>query len=620
MTSPQSPSIFESFNARALTPAQIASTFVPQEHYERLVQRRHSLLIGPRGSGKTTLLKMLQPEALESWNHPSADSYRARVDFTGVFIATDVSWGKQREALGDGNLDESTHQLLSKALFTTHVLRSVVTAMEFRLAPPPTTGLGYRRINLSNEKQESLVKKISSEWKVTPEIPSFLALRHALLSRTSELRQIANKEVLLGETDRDKRLSEISFLQLHFVDAIVNAVAFFNDAVGERDGKWAMLFDELEIAPDWIYQQVISALRSADDHILFKVAVSPVSSPLHLKILNPVGGATSLDDYDPIPLWYSDKEDSRRFCEELWGAMLSQRDISPLPPEEILGTSYSDTHRQEKALRGSAYNPESRIAAAFTELAKKDATFSEYLKKHSINVAQLHETSPEKMDRVVRKIAPIVMFRNYFLGRKSITGKALRRSRKVAEIYAGADSLFAITEGNPRWFIGIIGSLLDTCIQPNKTLRVPEADQARKVEQTASRFMARIRAIPITRPPGTSRGDVVSVDTLLTRIGNYFEEAAITDTFSPEPSLVFRVSPEMPRALRDNLDKALNAGAIIYLPDGANAAKDLLLTVSNKRFRLSYLLAPLYHLPLRTGPEVSLSRILSQGQMPDMFK
>lgn len=620
MSELQTPSIFESFNARALTPAQIAPHFVPQEHYERLVGRRHSLLIGPRGSGKTTLLKMLQPEALEIWSHSRAAEYRARVDFTGVFVATDVSWGHQREALGDGKLDQDSHELLSRSLFTTHVFKSLIAAIEFRSARPPKDVEPYRRFTLSPDQQAEFVRSLAREWHIGPKIPSLLALRHALLDRLSQIRQLASKEALLGEEGRAHRLSQIDFIHIHFVDAISNATTYCNDLVGEPKAKWAFLFDELEIAPPWIYEQVVSAIRSVDDKILFKLAVSPVSSPAHLKrILNTAGGPSSLDDYDPIPLWYAEKEEAFRFCSELWASMLRERNMPPKSPDEVLGTAYSDAHRGDRASLGSAYHPQGQIGKAFIELASKDRSFQEYLSQKNIDASQLNVLPPEKMDQVVRKIAPVVMVRNFFRRAQTSSRKRSRRTRKVPAIYAGADSMFAITEGNPRWFIGIIGSLLDRA-KADQGTRVSESEQVHRVEHTANRFMARLRAIPVSRTPTSTRDQVLSVDQMLKRIGEYFEYAAIVDTFAPEPPLVFRVSPEIPRPLRENLDKAANAGAIMYLPDSQGGTKDLLLSVSDKRFRLSYLLAPLYHLPLRIGPEVLLSKILSaENRARDFF-
>src|ERR1700722_5718334 len=96
----QLPTIFESFNARALTPDQVAATFVPSRQFQDLCKRCHTIVLGPRGSGKTTLLKMLEPAALEAWRHPFADEIASRIDFTGIFVATDISWSQQLSALG----------------------------------------------------------------------------------------------------------------------------------------------------------------------------------------------------------------------------------------------------------------------------------------------------------------------------------------------------------------------------------------------------------------------------------------------------------------------------------------------------------------------------------------
>src|SRR5689334_745073 len=128
----QLPTIFESFNARALSPGQVAATFVPSRQFEQLRRRCHTVILGPRGSGKTTLLKMLQIPALESWAHPEAAQVTAQVDFTGVFVATDISWSEQLSALGHGKLEPATQTLLANASFTTHVLRSVVVSFQQR--------------------------------------------------------------------------------------------------------------------------------------------------------------------------------------------------------------------------------------------------------------------------------------------------------------------------------------------------------------------------------------------------------------------------------------------------------------------------------------------------------
>src|ERR1700691_1490736 len=119
MQSADGTNVFESFNARNLAPEQVARRFIPPKHFDELVLRRHTLIVGPRGSGKTTLLKMLQLPALAAWQHHAASSFRRKIDFCGAFVAADVSWGAQLTALGAGRLSPDLTSALGLAAFTT---------------------------------------------------------------------------------------------------------------------------------------------------------------------------------------------------------------------------------------------------------------------------------------------------------------------------------------------------------------------------------------------------------------------------------------------------------------------------------------------------------------------
>ena len=101
----------------------MAQRFIPPRPVRRAhPAHNHSIVVGPRGSGKTTLLKMLQLPALASWKHPDADGFRAKIDFTGVFVAADISWGAQLTALGEARLPDDLRTLLGFSAFTTHML------------------------------------------------------------------------------------------------------------------------------------------------------------------------------------------------------------------------------------------------------------------------------------------------------------------------------------------------------------------------------------------------------------------------------------------------------------------------------------------------------------------
>ena len=79
---------YSSYNARHLDAEEVARAFVPSAKFRQLIGLQHSLLVGARGSGKTHLLKMLQPKALNAWDHPDADELRKRIGYWGIFVAT----------------------------------------------------------------------------------------------------------------------------------------------------------------------------------------------------------------------------------------------------------------------------------------------------------------------------------------------------------------------------------------------------------------------------------------------------------------------------------------------------------------------------------------------------
>src|SRR5688572_22997142 len=178
------PTIFAAFNARTLRPSEVAKTFVPPPQFRDLCKRRHTQIIGPRGSGKTTLLKMLQLPALETWRHPDADGYRQAIDFVGVFIAADRSWGTQLESLGGGRLDPHVRDSLARSAFTTHVLRALVLSMLQQSTPDPGSGTEvYGRVKIGTDQEAAFVKSVMGPWHIKPAIPSLLALKHALTAR-----------------------------------------------------------------------------------------------------------------------------------------------------------------------------------------------------------------------------------------------------------------------------------------------------------------------------------------------------------------------------------------------------------------------------------------------------
>jgi len=600
---------FSSFNARALNPDQVAATFVPSEQFARLCQRRHTIVLGPRGSGKTTLLKMLQQPALECWTHSDANRYVDMVDFTGVFIATDISWGEQLASLGYGQLDSETQQLLATASFTTHVLRSVSIAMRNRVRPASDlVRREFRRTKLAEERESSLVKQIASLWYLEGIVPTLPGLQHGLTRRLGFLRELASKEVFLGDSGRGERLAEIPFLHLHFLQSSSSAIEAFDYAIGQDGAKWGLLFDELEIAPKSIQASLMSSLRSVDDRFLFKLALNPFTDNSRF-LAKPTSPAPD-QDFEQIALWYAEKRDALEFCDGLWGEVTQSLGLGELSPLQVFGKSQFDSYPDDRDGSGTAYGPGSRWSRKFISLTDKDPSFRQYLAGRGINPRRLLEHSGTERAAEIRKIAPIVAIRDFFLRKDEDKQTASLRSRKALALYAGAESVFAITEGNPRWFLGLMRSMLGS-LDVKASLAsgriVPPARQGEEMLKSAQRFSATLRTIPVER---SNAGTTLGVLSLVRKIGAYFNDQAVRQPFRPEPPGSFTVDANSSEALISALGQALNAGAIVYVPD--DDGQLILASLRGKRFRLSYLLAPLYEFPIRLGASISLGTIIQR--------
>jgi len=615
MKVPSTPTIYDAFNARALQPHQVAQTFVPSSHYSQLVRQAHTLIVGPRGSGKTTLLKMLQQPALEAWTHPEADSYRSRIDFTGIFIPTDVSWRDQVRSLGNRRLQEEHSFLFSQAAFTTHILRALVNAIKCRAELFVDDSVTpHRRVDLSPEKERQFTALIASEWKLAVQLPTLLGLKYSLNSRLSAIHELSSRESLLSPDGRTERLSSTEWLHLDFLQSVLTAVELFDDLTTRGKGRWALLFDELELAPTWILERLLQSLRSVDERLLFKLSMSPFSKDL-TQLDNSLS-AIEGHDYDSITLWYAHKEDGYAFSRALIRAMFDAKGLTGTGVDDALGRSAFETQPDEWVGHGTAYRPGSRLQLRFANMARDDRSFAAYLRYRGISPDFHNAMGGEERAAEIRKITSILVVREAFrISDSKAGGRGQRRlrSRKNPKLYAGARSLFAISEGNPRWLKGIVGQLLAG--DSNERVFSP-SKQASEILDASHRFRALLRTIPC--PPMAGRQPARGLLSVLDRIGEFFFEKIVVDDFQPEPPGSFVVDSRTSPDLMESLGKALNAGAIIFVPEDASSA--ILSSVRGKRFRLSYLLAPHYQLPLILGKPLSLSTILEKPEGPGLFE
>lgn len=589
--------LFDSFNARFLEPREVADTFVPSSHFDALIRKEHTLVVGPRGSGKTTLLTMLQSEALDHWTSEKGAVYKSSIGFTGVLIPTDVSWGKQVSSIGDG-LDEQSRNVFALAAFTTHILRRFVIAIEYES--------NRANLILGGEKEYKVTQEISNAWKVEPGCASFRSLKYALTNRLNSIKSLARQEAILGPSGRPERIANREALHLTFLDSIALGIEVFDDARGMSNSKWGLLFDELELAPKKIRNTLMASLRSVNERILFKLSLAPFA--VDYQQLTDALSASAGNDYTIIQLWYSNREHSYGFCESLWNQLLRSRGMEEETAESVLGRSIFDTESAEWKLQQTAYHPTGRLAKRFRDLASKDGTFAAFLAGHKIDLDKLDTLEPNLRAATVRKATSIVAIRDAVIA-SGPTGStpAKRRSREILEVYSGATSIFAMLEGNPRWFKAIIGELLDRRKSPSA--KIDAGTQMRAIDRAIKRFRAMLRTIPCAQigDQRSQRGLISLLDT----IGNYFGSELNEMPFNLDPPNSFKVHSRCTAELMNSIGEAVNAGAFVLLPDGEEEIFGG--SLRGKQMRLSYLFAPFYATLLRAGRDLSLSFILEQA-------
>lgn len=582
---------FSAFNARSLTFEKVATTFVPPDSFYELLGLTHTVVIGPRGSGKTTLLKMLTREAMDHWpTDRQPERYEpSMVEFNGVFIPTDVAWNTQLESLGMGGIDPELADALGRSAFTTHILRSLVRAFSYELES------GQRVPRLTVSDQHDLARALAGAWNLDVALPSLAGVTAALESRFADIQALARRLALRGEDASSLQGEE--YLHYAFGDLVPPALTIAGDLSGwDEATRWALCFDELELAPKSIRQHLLTSLRSSDERLLFKLSFSPYGEDISL--LEDALSAMEDHDYNVVDLSQSRQDDAPvRFSQDLFEDVVGRVGLQGRA-ENLLGVSPLSEH--------DAYAGKTDLYHAIRELASGDRTFREWVERLDIDLQGIFfgDVSAPPNLRKARQVIPIRYAYRFMGHSKRLRTRRSRKSPDI-EIFRGAKAFFLFLEGNPRLIISVTNRIVqgvEDGTQPFNHERVLNG-----IEHGIASFRAMLRTIPTK---ADTNGDVGprGLLSMLDTIGEYFHERLALRDFDPEPPSTIVVDSTASEGLLDAIGKAVNAGALIYVPDDDDQA--LLASLRGKRFRLTYLLSPYYGLPIKVGPKISMMRVL----------
>lgn len=567
---------FGTLNAKRLTAEEVANSFVMPAYFPEVCGMDHCYVVGPRGSGKTTILRMLEGKSLMAWTGRDADVQKRRVTYSAIFLPADELWASQLQP------DRA------RAAFTCHMLGSFIATIEYRsqVRSPSRNQPVHYPVELPISAEVQFVEECTRAWGVSVVANTLTCLQAAL---DLYLTRLGDPEFDSGRIGGPDSLELLRF-----------GIRAFNRIVGQPDHRWALLLDEMELAPPEVHNEVQRFIRGGAGNLILKASMSPFDR--YIEAFASASMPMPAYDYRIVYLSGLARRDIQRFTEGLWRGSMRVAGFAPVP----LGRALDPRARRDRMSRSDATltrtdGPDAELRSLLLRTRERDPSFARWLERRRIDPDALAEVSYDRRSATIRKIAPLLVFRQAIEQPERDRGR-----KKPSEAFTGSDSVVAALEGNPRWIKSVCADMLR--YYDESTERVAQGFQYDALLAMAKRFEALLRVLP-SRDSDSGR---LSVPDLIDAIARYMHSSN-TGPFTADPQNCFTVDRAVSRDVKDALVLALYAGAIIHVRD--RRSPGVLGSLVGQRFRLAYILGVREgkEFPLRLGKDAALSTILQEN-------
>lgn len=528
-----------SFNARYLSYEEVASDFVETTNYRKLLDSNHSLLTGPRGCGKTTMLKMLTPRGIKLLNKLE------EVPFWGIYIPTDRQWRSQTDFVESlYHCDKTFSHTLSRAMVNINMAMSFCRLVEdlWEIADIE-----------EGERTFHFCAGLVETWKLSrPIAPSINSILVKLRSYLSDVDIAANKG--------DGSLSLPDLCYINFVNIILCGIEvfesqFYNLPFFSNHKKWAICIDEMEIAPDWLIDDIRNSLRSIDQRLLFKITSAPSTN----NAIQNVFSASVGNDYQIIKAWVYDTKTHEEW-NKFYDSIIQSRIYELLNINEktllSLITSLDNAEFYE--------NPPSRMNKLIASLRKIDKGLDRALIDLGVSVNDTEVYGVVKKNKIILDYYTLFQREKLIKQRKGL----IKNQTELYQVYLSRWLLTDFCDGNPRVLVSWIEALVDifkTSQEANGNIRMNVPGLTNLLISFSNHNIYNKLAYSVCNLKISDKN--IGYKDLLDAIGEHMREILSGDSFVPQPEVYFYNESEM---LNPFIDKALETGAIILIDDSSS--------------------------------------------------
>lgn len=574
-----------SYNARHIRAEDIAKSFVMSNSFRKIVENSNSIVLGARGCGKTTMMKMLTLPALYSWEHEEAIEIRENLPFYSIYVSTDIYWDLKNQSFADQlkkieNLELGISKFSVNSSIFLSVCETFKNILKYEIEKPDFS------------KEILLCDYLISSWDLPDTtIPQLKDVSDALNDRIDSVNRLIQKCVF----NNSQEFTFPEYFSLEFDTSIIRVINKFEEIFCPKINSWALCFDELEFAPHWLQEKLYTSLRSRNQKILYKLSSSPILPSVLEKRFNTDYAPSVGNDFTLIKMW--DQVDETDFIKNL-----IKSHVDNIAPGAELKSLFGSNEIYSKD--SDSYKVGSDFHKQIKSLFVKDLSFKKFMISKQLDVEML-DFSREANDTIHRKIKPIVYYRNYFLSDNDSIKVKYRTRKKSSDLYFGIEVLTKICDGNPRWLISLLNDLFIYTIENGELAQTKQTDQ---ILRYSKRFLNVISNIPI------DSNSSFTFKNFINKVGEYFKDEVLGPEFKMDPRITFTVDQDIPPDILTLLEKGVAQGAFIIVNSND---EDLDFDLKGKRLKLSYLLYPLYYLPLRKYEAVSLRECLGKKTKSD---